>query len=209
VSDQNSVPPIEPTPPVAPPTAPPTAPPAPPVAPPAPPVAPPVPPVAPPGYYNPAAQASPPAQYGPGVPQYGPGAGQPGAPQYGAGTPQYGAPQQGAPQYGAGMPQYGAYPQYPYYAPPTPPQGLSIASMILGIAGILFGFAYGFGLFPSIAAVITGHIARKKQPHARGFWLAGLITGYIGIGISVIFGVILVFVIIFATTAGAYNYSDY
>jgi hypothetical protein len=193
VSDVNSVPPIEPTPPVAPP-APPTAPPAPPVAPPAPPVAPPVPPVAPPGYYTPAAPPAPPAQYGPPTGQYGPSAG-----QYGAPAGQYA---QGAPQYGS----YTANQQYPYYAPPTPPQGLSIASMILGIGGVLFSFFYGLGLFPSIAAVITGHMARKRQPHARSMSLAGLITGYIGIGISVLWVVgIVIFAIFVASSANSYN----
>jgi hypothetical protein len=70
--------------------------------------------------------------------------------------------------------------------------------MILGIAGVFFSFFYGIGLFPSIAAVITGHMARKRQPHARGLSLAGLITGYIGIGISVFWvaGIIILFVVI-------------
>jgi len=80
--------------------------------------------------------------------------------------------------------------------------------MILGIGGVLFSFFYGFGLFPSIAAVITGHMARKRQPHARSMSLAGLITGYIGIGISVLWvaGIIIFFVAIASTAS---PYSDY
>jgi hypothetical protein len=88
----------------------------------------------------------------------------------------------------------GYAPGYPgVYYPPQPPRGLAIASMVLGIVGVFFSFGYGFGLFPSIAAVITGHLARKRQPSARGYWLAGLICGYIGLGISVlwIIGIIL------------------
>jgi hypothetical protein len=80
------------------------------------------------------------------------------------------------------------------------PAGLAIASMILGIVGVLFSFFYGFGLFPAIAAIITGHIARKKQPHARGFWLAGLITGYVGLGLCVL--VIIGIVVLFAAIGG-------
>jgi hypothetical protein len=92
-------------------------------------------------------------------------------------------PVQGAP---------GAYPVQYAYAP-APPRGLSIASMILGIASIVFS-VYGFGLFPGIAAVITGHLGRKRQLQARGFSLAGLITGYVGIGIAVLWiaGIIVV-----------------
>ena len=67
------------------------------------------------------------------------------------------------------------------YGTPLPPQGLSIASMVCGIAGILFG------IYPSIAAIIVGHIAQRQQPHARAFWLTGLITGYVGIGLWALF----------------------
>ena len=62
-------------------------------------------------------------------------------------------------------PAYGA-PGYAYTPPPAgPPQGLSITSMILGIAGLFFGFLV------SIAAVITAHMAQKSQPYAKPFWL--------------------------------------
>jgi hypothetical protein len=90
-----------------------------------------------------------------------------------------------------------AYPAQWAYTP-LPPRGLSIASMVLGIAGVFFSFTYGLGLFPSIAAVITGHMARKRQPYAKGFSLAGLITGYVGIGVSVLWiaGIIVFFVAI-------------
>jgi hypothetical protein len=104
-----------------------------------------------------------------------------------------------APQYAGqvypGQAAPGAYP--PNYAyTPAPPRGLSIASMVLGIASIVFSI-YGFGLFPGIAAVITGHLGRKRQPAARGFSLAGLITGYVGIGIALLWiaGIIVVVVI--------------
>lgn len=85
---------------------------------------------------------------------------------------------------------YGAPPPYApaqasSYGPMTPPQGLSITSMILGISGLVLLF-FWIGLLPSIAAVITGHLAQRSQPHARGFWLAGLITGYIGVGLAVL-----------------------
>ncbi len=62
--------------------------------------------------------------------------------------------------------------------------------MILGIAGLFFG------LIVSVAAVITGHMAQKSQPYAKPFWLTGIITGYIGIGIGVL--VVIGFILWFA-----------
>jgi len=70
-------------------------------------------------------------------------------------------------------------------------QGLSIASLVLGIAGLLLSFV-GFGFFPALAAVITGHMAQKRQPLSRPFWLTGLITGYVGVAIGVIMVIIVI-----------------
>ena len=68
--------------------------------------------------------------------------------------------------------------------------GLAIASMVLGIVGLIFGW---FILaVPSILAVIFGHIARKRIKRSdgtmsgSGMALAGLITGYSGIFIGLI-----------------------
>jgi len=91
------------------------------------------------------------------------------------------------------------------YTPPPagPAQGLSITSMILGIAGIFFGILF------SIAAVITGHMGQKSQPYAKPFWLTGIITGYVGIGIGllVIVGFILWFAFIFALVPSSSFYN--
>jgi hypothetical protein len=97
-----------------------------------------------------------------------------------------------------------------YYAQPAPyaparPQGLSIASLITGIVGVLF-CSFGFGFLPSLAAVITGHIARRRQPYSRGMWLTGLITGYVGLAISVVTIVVIVIVAVVAI-ANPDNYS--
>jgi hypothetical protein len=43
------------------------------------------------------------------------------------------------------------------------------------------------GFLPALGAVITGHLAARRQPYAKGFWLTGIITGYIGVGLSVIY----------------------
>lgn len=96
-----------------------------------------------------------------------------------------------------------------YYGAPQPPKGLSTASLITGIVGAFFSLFYGLGLFPAIAAVITGHLARKRQPYARGFWLAGLITGYIGIGISLLWIIGVTFALIYVSTHSGLDSGNY
>lgn len=80
-----------------------------------------------------------------------------------------------------------APPAAPVAIEPVPPMGLSIASMVTGIAGALFSLG-GLGLLPAIAAVITGHMAQKRQPHAKPFWLTGIISGYVGLALSLVIG---------------------
>jgi hypothetical protein len=77
--------------------------------------------------------------------------------------------------------------------------------MVLGIVGILFFAVFGF--LVSVAAVITGHIAQRSQPYAKGFWITGLITGYVGIGISLLFG--LVFLLIAIGSFASYSSYGY
>ena len=95
------------------------------------------------------------------------------------------------------------------YATPNPyvyspaavgsPQGLSVASMVCGITGIVASFAL-LGLLPALAAVITGHLAARRQPLARPFWLTGLITGYVGLAISLLTILAVVIPLILAFT---------
>ena len=68
--------------------------------------------------------------------------------------------------------------------------------MVCGILGVLSSFAL-FGILPSIAAVITGHIAVRREPAARGFWLTGIITGYVGIVVSILVFLVLLVPVLF------------
>ena len=79
--------------------------------------------------------------------------------------------------------------------------GMAIASMVCGICSlVLFMF---FGIVLAIVAVVLGHIHLsniKKDPQhysARGMAVAGLATGYVGIGFTflglLIFGSFLAF----------------
>lgn len=101
-----------------------------------------------------------------------------------------------------------AVPPVPGAVEPIRPMGLAIASMVTGITGVLLAIA-GFGLLPAIAAVVTGHLAQRREPHARPFWLTGIITGYVGLGLSVIiglwiFGTALLFLLTISGVLGRY-----
>lgn len=128
-------------------------------------------------------------------------------------APAYGAPQQppapAAPQYGA--PQYGAQQQgspcgQPYAAAPAQKSPvLSIISLITGILGVLISIFGGWGFIFSVAAVVLGFLGRSKEPAAKGMWLTGLILGFVGIALSIIW--LIIFIVIFASAASLnYNY---
>ncbi|TFD75073.1 DUF4190 domain-containing protein [Cryobacterium sp. Sr8] len=113
----------------------------------------------------------------PPPPGYGPPAVPPAAPAY-------------QPQQPAGQPQqYGQQP----YGQPYPGQEkynvLSIIAMVTGILGI------------SLVAIITGHIGLSQigrtQEKGRGFAIAGLILGYLGL-LAGIAAVIFFFVVMAA-----------
>jgi hypothetical protein len=69
----------------------------------------------------------------------------------------------------------GGYGQPAYYGMPAEPKTLSIASMVCGIASVIMGFL----LLPQIAAIITGHMALRREPSGRGMSIAGLVLGYL------------------------------
>ncbi|WP_207454203.1 DUF4190 domain-containing protein [Desertivibrio insolitus] len=133
--------------------------------------------------------------------------------------PPQGAPGQfGGQQPGPGYERPGAVPPPPgaVHGPPvppsqlydaygrpvvvTPPSTLSITSMVLSIAGFLL-MSVGIGIFASIAGLITGYMARTREPHARGYWLTGIIAGWVGVGLTVLF--IVFFIAIFAIAGTA------
>ena len=78
----------------------------------------------------------------------------------------------------------------PYAALPAAPSStLSVLALVFGIMGLVFSFV-AFGLLPAIAGVILGHLALKREPHARGMAIAGLACGYGGIAISLLWGIL-------------------
>ena len=97
-------------------------------------------------------------------------------------------------QYGQ---QYSSpYGQPSYYGAVPQPKGLSIASLCCGIA-VYLGF--GFFILPQLAAVILGHLALRREPSGRGFAIAGLVMGYLGLVLTVL---AIVGITILASVAG-------
>lgn len=70
-------------------------------------------------------------------------------------------------------------------APAAKSPVLSIISLIAGIIGLL-GSISGWTLLFSIGGIVLGHMGQKKEPNAKGMWITGLITGYLGALINVI-----------------------
>lgn len=114
------------------------------------------------------------------------------APGYATDAPSQDAPVYGAPTYGQ---PHGVYPPYPYAR-----NDLGVWSLVLGIVSIVMGF----GLLTGIPAVILGNKSRNAvaagQADNAGLATAGIITGWIGIGLSVV-GVIA-FVLYFVLIVG-------
>ncbi|CAM5371250.1 DUF4190 domain-containing protein [Leifsonia shinshuensis] len=158
---------------------------------------------------------------------------QPAAPGYGAPQQPYGQqpqqpygqqPQQPygqQPQQPYGQQPYGQQPQQPYgqpaYGQPAPGYAqpyaaapatkspiLSILSLVGGILGVILNFVYGIGFLFAVAAIVLGFIGRNKEPQARGFWLTGIILGFVGVAIAIV--VWIAVAIFLANFSSTYRY---
>jgi len=113
----------------------------------------------------------------------------------------YGQQPGGYGQQGGGYGQPGGYPQPGYQGMPTwtggpgyasaRTNGLAVAALVCGVAQIVF-----LGPLVGIPAIILGHVARSRirqtGEQGAGMALAGLILGYIGLALTVIFVIILI-----------------
>ncbi len=100
-----------------------------------------------------------------------------------------------------GVPQPSGYPSYQpgyqgysYQGPGYPvakTNSLAVAALVCGIGQILFGLLSG------IPAIILGHMARKRiaqtGEQGGGMATAGLVLGYIGVGLAVI-GILIIII---------------
>lgn len=93
--------------------------------------------------------------------------------------------------------------QAPYGAPAQKSPVLSIISLIAGILGLVLSWT-GWVLLISVAAIVLGFLGKKKEPAAKGMWLTGLILGFVGAVIGLIFFIIQILALIFfASVAGS------
>ena len=81
----------------------------------------------------------------------------------------------------------------PWQPPPPPPQprvntgppGIAIASLVVGLAGMVFGL-FCFGPVPGVVAIILGIIALRQMktapnPTGKGLAIAGIVMGGINL----------------------------
>ena len=89
-------------------------------------------------------------------------------------------------------PQAGPYAQQqPMYQQPMNHTSMAGGSNVLGIismvAGILGLVTSGMLFLPQLAAIVCGHLSLRREKPFRGFAIAGLITGYVGLAIGFLF----------------------
>jgi hypothetical protein len=81
------------------------------------------------------------------------------------------------------------YPQHGYQVPPPPQAQPRVGNNGFAVASLVLSLLWVFGLC-SLLAVIFGHIAlsqiKKTGELGQGFAIAGLVLGYIGLGIMVL-----------------------
>ena len=101
--------------------------------------------------------------------------------------PQQAPPYWPPPQLSAGHAYPG--PSYaPYYAQPATTNGMAVASLALGIAGLVFVLP----VLGSILALVFGYVGKKQIDRSRGaetgrgMAIAGIVLGWIGVVLAVV-----------------------
>lgn len=104
---------------------------------------------------------------------------------------------------------YQGYPGYPGYPPPAPGprNGLGIAALVLGVAGLLATWSVIGGLALGIAATVLGFLGYRRatsgQANNGAVAMSGLVLGALAIVVS------LVFIPIWAGFMTEIGYSQY
>lgn len=162
-----------------------------------------------------------------------PGQPESGQPQPDQGTPAYGtapaAPPYGAPTPPPPAPGYGTPPQAPPYAappayqPPTYPGAPQAAPAyyggyagpktntlsILSLIASILGFIWVLPLVGSLAGAIMGHISlnqiKASGEKGRGMALAGVVVGWVGLGLLIIGVIAIIAFVATASTTSRYG----
>lgn len=129
------------------------------------------------------------------------------APPVAAPPPHPVAPPMPPPPTGYGPTPVAPNPAYQGYSVPPPgwapigapasapvPRGLSIASLITAMIGLLVSLPMAaVGLLFGVCGVVFGFVAKRKEPRATGLWLTGIIIGFVAITFALLaFTVVLV-----------------
>jgi hypothetical protein len=81
--------------------------------------------------------------------------------------------------------------------------GMAIAALICGVCQIFFWF------FSGIPAIVLGHLARRQIRQTgeagSGMALAGMILGYVGLALTVLFVIVIVALVAAAGHSGGFN----
>jgi hypothetical protein len=70
-------------------------------------------------------------------------------------------------------------------------RGLSIASVVCGVLGMLAGIVVIWGAPLSVAAVVLALVARFLETRAGSLWIVGLVSGMVGIAMAVLWFVVI------------------
>ena len=76
------------------------------------------------------------------------------------------------------------------YPPPRKAPGFAVASLSTGVAGLVLAACLSFFPVLPVLAFVFGHLAmsriNREYLPGRGLAIAGLVTGYIGLALSVL-----------------------
>ena len=98
-----------------------------------------------------------------------------------------------------GQPPVSPYGPPGYYGMPAEPKGMSIASLVCGLASVFLGW---FFFLPQLAAIILGHLALRREPSGKGMSITGLALGYLSLLAYAFFGLFWLFIVFYAAQQG-------
>jgi len=80
-------------------------------------------------------------------------------------------------------PSQGGYAMHQQDHSPAPAVGTgrSTWSLVTGLLGLVISIFVGWGFPLSIAAIVLGFVARRREPQGRGRALTGIVTGFVGL----------------------------
>jgi len=76
--------------------------------------------------------------------------------------------------------------------------------MVLSLAGFIVPY---LGFLSAIAGLVTGYLARRREPAGKGFWLTGIIVGWVVVGFYLLAAIIVIIVVAVSSGSGSSSYS--